>query len=356
MFLHRPRSIESAALDLGAPRPAGGRRHCRRRSGGSGDQELQPLARARLRDNGVRLARRAASDAGRRARPLPRSGAHPVNVAIDRLRLGQPALGREGLRARRARSGPRREPSRSPPIPRCVRRGRPRRAAGRRRLRGLPARARRRARHGGGHDRGRARKGPPVLRHLRRHAAHGDARPRIRDHAGPRLDSGRRGADRAGRSAPEDPAYGLEHARRSAAPPAARRHPTGADGLHAYFVHSYRARRRRTTPTWSPAPTTAARSPPIVARDNMAGAQFHPEKSQRARPQTPRQFPEVAAVILFPAIDLKDGRCVRLHPGRHGPGDGLQRRSGRAGGGVSRPRASNGCTSSISTARSPASR
>src|SRR5262249_31148248 len=30
------------------------------------------------------------------------------------------------------------------------------------------------------------------------------------------------------------------------------------------------------------------------------------------RPRADRQFPRVAPVILFPAIDLKDGKCVRL--------------------------------------------
>jgi glutamine amidotransferase len=55
--------------------------------------------------------------------------------------------------------------------------------------------------------------------------------------------------------------------------------PTGPDGLHAYFVHSYHlATRDRSTviaETDYGGPVTA-----IVGRDNMAGTQFHPEKSQ----------------------------------------------------------------------------
>ena len=55
--------------------------------------------------------------------------------------------------------------------------------------------------------------------------------------------------------------------------------PTGPDGLHAYFVHSYHL--AATNPqdvvatTDYGGPMTA-----FVARDNMAGSQFHPEKSQ----------------------------------------------------------------------------
>ncbi len=56
--------------------------------------------------------------------------------------------------------------------------------------------------------------------------------------------------------------------------------PTGGDGLHAYFVHSF----HMTTAdeddlvavTDYGGPVTA-----LVARENMAGTQFHPEKSQR---------------------------------------------------------------------------
>jgi imidazole glycerol-phosphate synthase subunit HisH len=54
---------------------------------------------------------------------------------------------------------------------------------------------------------------------------------------------------------------------------------TGADGLHAYFVHSYHLAAANADDvlavTGYGGPVTAA-----VARDNMAGTQFHPEKSQ----------------------------------------------------------------------------
>lgn len=55
--------------------------------------------------------------------------------------------------------------------------------------------------------------------------------------------------------------------------------PTGANGLHAYFVHSYRFAAARPelviADTDYGGPIAA-----IVGRDNMAGTQFHPEKSQ----------------------------------------------------------------------------
>ena len=54
---------------------------------------------------------------------------------------------------------------------------------------------------------------------------------------------------------------------------------TGEDGLHAYFVHSYHLDAKRdedvlAVTDYGGAVTAA------VARDNMAGTQFHPEKSQ----------------------------------------------------------------------------
>ncbi|MGQ2905335.1 MAG: imidazole glycerol phosphate synthase subunit HisH [Neoaquamicrobium sediminum] len=54
---------------------------------------------------------------------------------------------------------------------------------------------------------------------------------------------------------------------------------TGEDGLHAYFVHSYHLDAARAEDvvavTDYGGPVTA-----LVARENMAGTQFHPEKSQ----------------------------------------------------------------------------
>jgi glutamine amidotransferase len=55
--------------------------------------------------------------------------------------------------------------------------------------------------------------------------------------------------------------------------------PTGEKGLHAYFVHSYHLDAREEGDVLALAdyggPVTAA-----VVRDNFAGTQFHPEKSQ----------------------------------------------------------------------------
>lgn len=56
--------------------------------------------------------------------------------------------------------------------------------------------------------------------------------------------------------------------------------PVGPAGLHAYFVHSYQLRPTDRSDVVAEAdyggPVTA-----IVGRDNVAGTQFHPEKSQR---------------------------------------------------------------------------
>jgi glutamine amidotransferase len=55
---------------------------------------------------------------------------------------------------------------------------------------------------------------------------------------------------------------------------------TGPEGLHAYFVHSYQLYAANSETVVATAdyggPVTA-----VVARDNIVGTQFHPEKSQR---------------------------------------------------------------------------
>lgn len=56
--------------------------------------------------------------------------------------------------------------------------------------------------------------------------------------------------------------------------------PTGPDGLHAYFVHSYHLAAEKASDVIATTdyggPMTA-----FVGRDNMVGSQFHPEKSQK---------------------------------------------------------------------------
>jgi glutamine amidotransferase len=87
------------------------------------------------------------------------------------------------------------------------------------------------------------------------------------------------------RIAPRDPALKIPHmgwntlvARRPH--PLLAGIPTGPDGLHAYFVHSYALKVADPADLVAEAdyggPITA-----IVARGTAAGTQFHPEKSQR---------------------------------------------------------------------------
>jgi imidazole glycerol-phosphate synthase subunit HisH len=56
--------------------------------------------------------------------------------------------------------------------------------------------------------------------------------------------------------------------------------PTGPDGLHAYFVHSYYLAAETAGDVIATTEYGGAMTA-FVGRDNMAGSQFHPEKSQK---------------------------------------------------------------------------
>ena len=83
---------------------------------------------------------------------------------------------------------------------------------------------------------------------------------------------------------PDDPALKIPHMGWNTVQPC-RAHPlldgipTGPAGLHAYFVHSYQLDAQDpedvVADTDYAGPITA-----VVGRDNVAGTQFHPEKSQ----------------------------------------------------------------------------
>ncbi len=96
--------------------------------------------------------------------------------------------------------------------------------------------------------------------------------------------------------------------------PVLERLPLGPKGRHAYFVHSYHLNAANEADVLARAdyggPVTA-----IVGKDTAIGTQFHPEKSQRFGLALISNFLEVEAVILFPAVDLKNGQCVRLEQG-----------------------------------------
>ena len=85
--------------------------------------------------------------------------------------------------------------------------------------------------------------------------------------------------------APSDPELKIPHMgwntlRMARATPLLEGVPTGEAGLHAYFVHSYHVVPEEegdlVASTDYGGPITA-----FVAKDNMAGTQFHPEKSQK---------------------------------------------------------------------------
>ena len=125
-----------------------------------------------------------------------------------------------------------------------------------------------------------------------------------------------------------------------------------------YFVHS--AGRIRATASarrlgHRPTPTMAFALPFAVARPNIFAAQFPSRESAADAcacgpissagspepPIPPTHSTADPGMLLIPAIDLKDGQCVRLETGRDGRRHGVLLRSGRhgaplAGGGARR--------------------
>ena len=160
--------------------------------------------------------------------------------------------------------------------------------------------------------------------------------------------------------APSDPASKIPHMgwntlRVARAHPLLEGIPTGEGGLHAYFVHSYHLVPEETGDLV--AEHRLRRPDHRLRRQGQYGRHAVPPREEpEARARADRQFPALEAMILFPAIDLKDGQCVRLRQGEwtqatvFNDDPAAQARSLRGAG------LRSGCISSISTAPSPASR
>jgi glutamine amidotransferase len=87
------------------------------------------------------------------------------------------------------------------------------------------------------------------------------------------------------RLAPSDPALKIPHMgwntlTKRRPHPLLENIPLGAQGLHAYFVHSYHLMPTDPSNLIAEAEYGGAVTA-IIARDNLAGTQFHPEKSQK---------------------------------------------------------------------------
>ena len=200
-----------------------------------------------------------------------------------RLRLGQSALRRQGVRTRRARKRARRRgrgdrrsrmASRAPTAS-CCRASAPSPIAGAGSTR-CPAWSRRST------DAVR-RRGRPFLGICVGMQLMADARPRERGRRRASAGSPATSTQIApARPGAQDPADGLEHARRAETAPAVRRHPHGPRActpISCIPISSTPAK----PPTSSPTADYGGPITAIVGRDNIVGTQFHPEKSQAPR-------------------------------------------------------------------------
>ena len=140
-----------------------------------------------------------------------------------------------------------------------------------------------------------------------------------------------------------------------------------AEGIAAetpfYFVHSLRAAAERGSDVLGTA-AYGERFACAAERGNVFGVQFHPEKSSAAGlpaalPTSPgrlRRRSPLRRVILYPAIDIRGGRAVRLVQGDYDRETALRRRPRRARPSGGSAKAPSSCTSSTSTARAAGSR
>ena len=137
--------------------------------------------------------------------------------------------------------------------------------------------------------------------------------------------------------------------------PVLERLPLGPKGRHAYFVHSYHLNAANEADVLARAdyggPVTA-----IVGKDTADRHPVSPREEPALRAGLDLELFEMEAVILFPAIDLKNGQCVRLEQGDMARATVFNLDPGGAGARLRRRRALNICTWSISTAPLPASR
>ena len=201
--------------------------------------------------------------------------------------------------------------------------------------------------------------GPPVPRHLRRHA---DALRGLRGvarRARPRRPARHRAPAARRREAAAD---AVEPARRAPASPACSPGSTTRRGSTSCTPSPPRRRprrrghlrlrrpgggRRRARGTCGP-PSSTPRS---RARTGLAIL------GQLRRPAPPRPRPAAAGAVmeLYPAIDLRDGRCVRLYQGDYDRETVYGDDPVAPGPAVRRPTARRGSTSSTSTPPAPAS-
>lgn len=87
---------------------------------------------------------------------------------------------------------------------------------------------------------------------------------------------------------------------------------TVPDNAYMYFVNSYYLE----PGPWMRGATQYSQSAATVVRwNNYIGTQFHPEKSGEAGLQLLRNFCTGESIEVWPAIDILDGKCVRLRQG-----------------------------------------